>query len=149
MVSEIEAATGNVIRTIAVGKLPTGVSSDGTDVWVTNYEEETVSEIEATTGTVIGTIKVGAVPEAVSSDGTHAWVANFLSGTVSEIAIPRKPAAQPGVAPDLIAWLPNREFGLGTAQSGAGAVPAVMVSCAGTMPRNASPCLKIAILQSG
>ena len=35
-VSEIEASSGTVIRTIPVGNHPHGVSSDGTHVWVTN-----------------------------------------------------------------------------------------------------------------
>jgi len=88
-VSEIEASSGTVIRTIHVGS-PVGVSSDGTHVWVTNYGENTVSEIEASSGTVIRTIHVGSTPRGVSSDGTHVWVANGgetgrKEGTVSEI----------------------------------------------------------------
>ena len=75
-VSEIEASSGTVIRTIHVGKGPWGVSSDGTHVWVTNEYEGTVSEIKASSGTVIRTIHVGKEPLGVSSDGTHVWVAN-------------------------------------------------------------------------
>ncbi len=88
-VSEIEASSGTVIRTIPVGSYPFGVSSDGTHVWVANYEEGTVSEIEASSGTVIATIKVGSYPLGVSSDGTHVWVTNEEkyagAGSVSEI----------------------------------------------------------------
>jgi hypothetical protein len=82
-VSEIEASSGEVIRTIPVGPEPYGVSSDGTHVWVTHYEG-TVSEIEASSGTVINTIHVGSHPYGVSSDGTHVWVTKS-EGTVSEI----------------------------------------------------------------
>jgi YVTN family beta-propeller protein len=93
-VSEIDASTGTVIRTIPVGSDPVGVSSDGTHVWVTNYDEDTVSEIQASSGTVIRTIPVGSYPGAdgVSSDGTHVWVTNYTAEagpvpghTVSEI----------------------------------------------------------------
>ena len=35
-VTEINASTGAVVRTIAVGSRPDGVSSDGTHVWVAN-----------------------------------------------------------------------------------------------------------------
>ncbi|MGH9917841.1 MAG: YncE family protein, partial [Nitrososphaerales archaeon] len=84
-VSEIEAATGEVINTIKVGSEPFGVSSDGTHVWVTNLKEGTVSEIEAATGNVINTIDVGSESAGVSSDGTHVWVTNSRQGTVSEI----------------------------------------------------------------
>ena len=87
-VSEIEASSGTVIRTIHVGRNPYGVSSDGTHVWVANFgpfgEEGTVSEIEASSGTVIRTIPVGFYPFGVSSDGTHVWVAKN-EGPVSEI----------------------------------------------------------------
>ena len=63
------------------------MSSDGTDVWVTNATDGTVSEIDAASGTVVNTIPVGNAPLGVSSDGTHVWVANEESGTVSEIQI--------------------------------------------------------------
>jgi len=79
------AAAAGLIRTIPVGSIPRGVSSDGTHVWVTNYWEGTVSEIEASSGTVIRTIKVGNNPYGVSSDGTHVWVTNRGGSTVSEI----------------------------------------------------------------
>ena len=84
-VSEIEASSGTVIRTIPVGIDPEAVSSDGTHVWVTNSREDMVSEIEASSGTVIRTIDVGSTPVGVSSDGTHVWVTNHEEGTVSEI----------------------------------------------------------------
>jgi YVTN family beta-propeller protein len=77
-------ATG-VIRTFPAGLNPRGVSSDGTDVWVANAEEDTVSEIEASSGTVIRIIPVGAFPYGVTSDGTHVWVTNTYENTVSEI----------------------------------------------------------------
>ncbi len=79
------AAAEEVIRTIPVGSTPYGVSSDGTHVWVANWEENTVSEIEASSGEVIRTIPVGSTPRGVSSDGTHVWVANEAEFTVSEI----------------------------------------------------------------
>jgi YVTN family beta-propeller protein len=79
------AAATEVIRMIPVGREPFAVSSDGTHVWVANYESSTVSEINASTGTVENTIEVGSGPVSVSSDGTHVWVANYFSDTVSEI----------------------------------------------------------------
>ena len=79
------AAAPAVIRTIHVGRFPSGVSSDGTHVWVTNSLSNTVSEIQASSGTVIRTIHVGVDPGGVSSDGTHVWVTSGDEGTVSEI----------------------------------------------------------------
>jgi YVTN family beta-propeller protein len=79
------AAATEVINTIHVGMAPYGVSSDGTHVWVTNENQDTVSEIEASSGKVINTIDVGLAPFGVSSDGTHVWVTDALEDTVSEI----------------------------------------------------------------
>ena len=63
------------------------ISSDGTDVWVTNSNGNTVTEIDALTGAVVQTIPVGRSPVGVFSDGTHVWVANGESdpATVTEI----------------------------------------------------------------
>ena len=82
-VSEIEASSGTVIRTIHVGSNPRRVLGWNPRLG-REHREDTVSEIEASSGTVIRTIHVGKVPGGVSSDGTHVWVAN-AEGTVSEI----------------------------------------------------------------
>jgi YVTN family beta-propeller protein len=84
------ASAAAVVNTITVGSDPDGVSSDGTHVWVTNYNGGTVSEIDASTGTVVNTIRVRGFNHpagGVSSDGTHVWVTNGGDGTVSEIQI--------------------------------------------------------------
>jgi YVTN family beta-propeller protein len=81
----VSSAAARVINTIGVGAFPDGVSADGTHVWVTNSNEDTVSEIEASSGEVINTIGVGKAPAGVSADGTHIWVANHFEDTVSEI----------------------------------------------------------------
>ncbi len=81
----VSSAAAEGIRTIPVGSDPEGVSSDGTHVWVTNDQEDTVSEIEASSGTVIRTIPVGHGPESVSSDKTHVWVTNAFQESVTEI----------------------------------------------------------------
>ena len=58
-VTELNASTGAVVQTIAVGFNPDGVSSDGTHVWVANYGDNTVTELNASTGSVVQTIAVG------------------------------------------------------------------------------------------
>ena len=44
-VSKIVAATGVVAATIDVGNDPAGVAFDGTHIWVTNLNDDTVSKI--------------------------------------------------------------------------------------------------------
>jgi YVTN family beta-propeller protein len=62
-VSEIDASTGAIIQTIAVGNSPLAISSDGTDVWVANTDDGTVSEI-AVAGTPGFAITTSSLPSA-------------------------------------------------------------------------------------
>jgi YVTN family beta-propeller protein len=80
-----------------VGGDPEGISSDGTDVWVTNFDGDAVTELDASTGAVVQTIAVGKHPVGISSDGTDVWVANSHSNTVSEIDIAATPPPSPTI----------------------------------------------------
>jgi YVTN family beta-propeller protein len=81
----LDASTGALIQTVSVGGNPDGISSDGTHVWVANYDDGTVSELSATTGALTQTIGVGEGPWDISSDGTHVWVVNNGDSTVSVV----------------------------------------------------------------
>jgi titin len=85
-VTQLDALTGSVLRTIAVGGAPSSVSSDGTNVWVTNSADATVSQIDAGTGVLVRTIAVGNAPTGVISDGSFVWVANTADDTVTQLA---------------------------------------------------------------
>ena len=85
VVGAFPASAAAVIKTIPVGHEPISVSSDGTHVWVANYESDSVSELDVSTGSLVQEIPVGTQPDGVSSDGTHVWVANSNYGTVSEL----------------------------------------------------------------
>ena len=76
-----------VIDSILVGNSPRGVATDGTYVWVTNANSNTVSQIQVSTATVINTISVGNDPNGVATYGPYVWVANFGSNTVSQIQV--------------------------------------------------------------
>jgi YVTN family beta-propeller protein len=87
-ISELDATTGGVMRTIPV-YLADAVSSDGTHVWVTQGAPAAgggyVSEIDAKSGTVMETVDAGTgTPAAVSSDGTDVWVA--ISNSVTSVS---------------------------------------------------------------
>ena len=95
-VDQVDDSTGALLQTINVvddsgiqsqtvptGAWPSAVSSDGTDVWVTNNTDDTVSEFDARTSSLLQTIAVGNDPNAVSSDGTHVWVLNAGDGTIT------------------------------------------------------------------
>jgi YVTN family beta-propeller protein len=63
------------------------VTPDGSKVYVTNVNSNTVSVIDTATNTVIATIPVGTTPQgvAVTPDGSKVYVANSDSNTVSVI----------------------------------------------------------------
>jgi YVTN family beta-propeller protein len=86
-VTEIDAATRGIVRTIPVPAGALAISSNGTDVWVTGDNDGNwVTEIDAATGNVVGNpIPVGNSPENISADTAHVWVANFFDNTVTEI----------------------------------------------------------------
>ncbi len=90
-VTELNASTGAVIQTItlAAGSDPSGISSDGTHVWVTNPGNSTLTELSAATGSIIQTKTIDipafpADPSGVWSDGTHVWVADGFNNRPDE-----------------------------------------------------------------
>jgi DNA-binding beta-propeller fold protein YncE len=107
-VTELDAATGAIVKVIhgptnADTSTYMGISSDGTDVWVTNAGYWTgptldqvltpgfITEYDASTGAVVQVIEGSTIspyfsPDAVSSDGTDVWVANIGGGSVAELS---------------------------------------------------------------
>jgi hypothetical protein len=83
-VTELSDNTGATVRTYAVGPQPDAVAFDGTSIWVSNGNDNTVDKLLPATGAIVATYPVGARPTGVASDGSNIWVAN-LEGTVTEI----------------------------------------------------------------
>ena len=76
----IPASAASVVQTITVGSEPIASSSDGTHVWVSNWNDGTVTELSASTGAFIQSITVGnatSQPDGIASDGSHVWVAVY------------------------------------------------------------------------
>ena len=59
---------------------PDAISSDGTHVWVANFEGGSVTELDASTGALVQVLSAStydfSTPDAISSDGHHVWVTN-------------------------------------------------------------------------
>ncbi len=55
------------------------------DVWICDYDKNTVTQIDAATGKVVGTIAVGKNPYAMAVGDGAVWVTNEFDGTVSKI----------------------------------------------------------------
>jgi len=71
------------LGTFAVGTNPTGICSDGTNIWVANSGSNNVTELHG--GSVLATIAVGSSPFGVAFDGANIWVTNGLSSNVSKL----------------------------------------------------------------
>ena len=61
-VTKLNAATGAVVGTYAVGDGPYGIAFDGANIWVANYDSDNVTKLNAATGAVVGTYAVGNGP---------------------------------------------------------------------------------------
>jgi DNA-binding beta-propeller fold protein YncE len=67
---------------------PFGVSSDGTHVWVADYDNS-VTELDAATGALVQVITGSNYgfdsPVEVNSDGSHVWITNAGNNSVTEL----------------------------------------------------------------
>lgn len=63
------------VRTVPVGREPTGVAAIGNMVWVANTADGTLSRIDARRHVVVATVRVGTRPYAVAADPRNVWVA--------------------------------------------------------------------------
>jgi len=68
------------VTSFGVGFQPTGVASDGANIWVANNSGNSVTELQPNNGNVIGTFPTGPYPTGLAYDGTNIWVANFGHG---------------------------------------------------------------------
>lgn len=72
-IAVLDAQTGSLITTIAVGKTPTKISysSYTHSLWVANAGDNSVTKIDTNTLKVVGTVSVGSDPEWVDASGVN------------------------------------------------------------------------------
>jgi YVTN family beta-propeller protein len=104
-VTEMAAATGQVLGTFPVGTNPNGIAFDGQFIMVANWGSNSVTVLQATNGQVWNTFPVGTGPVGVAFDGGNFWVTNQGSNTVTKINSGGfvRGTFQVGVAPGAIA----------------------------------------------
>lgn len=73
----VDAATGDVQRTLAVGGAPRGVALADGDVWVSLRDERAVARIDATTGDEITRIDTAGQPWPIAAGRNTLWVATL------------------------------------------------------------------------
>ena len=66
----------NETREFRVGFQPTGVSFDGSNIWVSNNSSNSVTKLRASDGMELGTFSTGSYPVGIVFDGANIWVAN-------------------------------------------------------------------------
>ena len=66
------------------GESPYGVAFDGTSIWVTNVDSNSVSKIDPATGAKTS-YPTGDGPYVVAFDGTNIWVTNNGADSVSKL----------------------------------------------------------------
>src|SRR5438067_3935904 len=90
-VTVIQASTGTVVKTIAVGKRPRGVAAslDGKRVYVANSNSDSLSVIDTTTLSVIETLPCGRDPEGLAFNraGTLLYVVNENDSSVTVVEV--------------------------------------------------------------
>ena len=68
------------------GDGPHGLAFDGANIWVANWNDDTVTKLRASDGSLVGTYNVNAnAPDALAFDGANIWVANYESDTVTKL----------------------------------------------------------------
>ena len=82
-----DVATNKLVKVIKGGSDPENfdVSKDGTQLFISNEDDEAVSVVDAATGTLVKSAKVGAQPEGVKvmPDGKLVWVTSEETGTIA------------------------------------------------------------------
>jgi YVTN family beta-propeller protein len=87
-VTKLDAATGEVLKTIPVGDRPHGVAVDGRSVWVTEAGDDHVTKLDASSGNKVNRYPTGGDnPRAVAFDkGTNSiWITNAGDDTVTKL----------------------------------------------------------------
>ncbi len=76
----LDASTGALAGSLAVGRLPYGVGAGGHRAWVANFEDGTVSVVDTLANRVIATTAVGPSAALVATANDRAYVSYYGGG---------------------------------------------------------------------
>jgi DNA-binding beta-propeller fold protein YncE len=82
------SAAGAVLQSVPIGHNPQFPGFDGANIWVPNYDDNSITVVQASSGTVVATIVADSNnhlngPEAVAFDGERVLVTNNNGGSVT------------------------------------------------------------------
>jgi YVTN family beta-propeller protein len=141
-VAAIDLEKGALLTLLDVGKTPISLTlkPDGGQLFVQNYEAQSISDISTATNEVNGTYLIGRNPVSgvVTDDNSLLYVANFGSDSIAvyDINNGRVTASVPvGAKPDAMALTPNQSYLL-VCDTAAGEVAVVRtrIASGGTVP---------------
>jgi hypothetical protein len=75
----------NKVTAFSTGNVPCAAAFDGSNMWVSNYADNTVVKMRPGDGQILGTYAVGSGPCRMAFDGSNLWVINYDNGTVSKL----------------------------------------------------------------
>ena len=113
----IDTATNAITRTINVGAYGwLVISPDGSQLYATDLDDNTLSIVDTSTNAVTATVAVGDTPSglAVNPQGTNVYVANYNSNSVSVISVQTAPPDSwhiPDLVGDLLGAVDRDGFG--------------------------------------
>ncbi len=87
-VTKVNRATGSIVDTIDTGRVPYGITYDGTNMWVVNgpYQEQGSVQKISKSGVILGTYPTyGLTSRYVIFDGTNILVSNASSSDISKL----------------------------------------------------------------
>ena len=70
-----------------------GLAFDGANMWVANFNDNTVTELKASDGSLIRTVPAGTAPFALAFDGANIWVSELQRQQRNQVARQRRSAA--------------------------------------------------------
>jgi YVTN family beta-propeller protein len=81
----LDARTGRVLATIALGFSPRSVAVAGGTAWITDDLHDAVVPVDAATNRPGAPVRVGRGAAGLAGDGRSVWVAGALDGTVTRV----------------------------------------------------------------
>ena len=81
----LDARTGRVLATIALGFPPTAVAVAAGAVWITDGFNDRVVPLDIATGRLLAPVRVGRGASGIAAGAGAVWVANTLDGTLSRL----------------------------------------------------------------
>src|SRR5438105_14645799 len=79
------AAQGGIIETFPVGSFPIHLAFDGANIWVTNYDDDTVTKVRESDGALLGTFPVSGGPYSITFEDAYIWVGSVNHNTLNKL----------------------------------------------------------------